>query len=399
MQDTLNMREGTPSVFRPPPPSPPPVITHPPDQRVYHAVRPWQPRGLFDWGYFLLSIPFSFAYSIFLSVTRFALSLIRPDPRRIVADPLGDVFQFIREFERQYGTVHPVFYQGTYSQALNDAKQELRFLLVYLHGEEHQDTDEFCRSTLGNADVINFIDTSMLFWACSVKYPEGYRVSQTLRENTYPFLAVIVLRDNKMTAVARLEGPTEPDVLIRRLQLIMNDNEASLIAARLERQERSLNQTLRQQQDEAYEESLRADQEKERRRRELQEQKNREEMERREREIAEQRRKEEIQRQKIELATQIPEEPTTDGPDILRLMIKLPVGTRLERRFNKNDSLKHLYYFVFCHEESPDSFQIVTNFPRRVLPCEPTPSCPEPPTFAEAGLSNSEMVFVQDLEA
>lgn len=35
------------------------------------------------------------------------------------------------------------------TQALNDAKRELRYLLVYLHGDDHQDTDEFCRySTL-----------------------------------------------------------------------------------------------------------------------------------------------------------------------------------------------------------------------------------------------------------
>jgi FAS-associated factor 2 len=32
-------------------------------------------------------------------------------------------------------------------------------------------------------------------------------VSQALRENTYPFLALIVLRQNKMTVVARIEGP------------------------------------------------------------------------------------------------------------------------------------------------------------------------------------------------
>ena len=30
-------------------------------------------------------------------------------------------------------------------QALNDAKRELRFLLVYLHSSDHQDTEEFCR--------------------------------------------------------------------------------------------------------------------------------------------------------------------------------------------------------------------------------------------------------------
>ena len=32
-------------------------------------------------------------------------------------------------------------------------------------------------------------------------------VSQALKENTYPFLGLIVLRDNRMTAVARIEGP------------------------------------------------------------------------------------------------------------------------------------------------------------------------------------------------
>ena len=62
-----------------------------------------------------------------------------------VTDPVGDVLAFIRLYEEKYGHQHPVFYQGTYSQALNDAKQELRFLLVYLHCEEHQDTANFCR--------------------------------------------------------------------------------------------------------------------------------------------------------------------------------------------------------------------------------------------------------------
>lgn len=62
-----------------------------------------------------------------------------------VTDPVSDVLSFIRLYEVNYGYDHPVFYQGTYSQALNDAKQELRFLLVYLHCEEHQDTAKFCR--------------------------------------------------------------------------------------------------------------------------------------------------------------------------------------------------------------------------------------------------------------
>lgn len=34
-----------------------------------------------------------------------------------------------------------------------------------------------------------------------------FSVSQALRENTYPFLALIVLRQTRMTVVARIEGP------------------------------------------------------------------------------------------------------------------------------------------------------------------------------------------------
>lgn len=52
-------------------------------------------------------------------------------------------------------------------------------------------------------------------------------------------------------------------VLMERLQAIMSDNEAFLVVARADRQERNLTQALRQEQDEAYLESLRADQQKE----------------------------------------------------------------------------------------------------------------------------------------
>lgn len=51
-----------------------------------------------------------------VSVFRFALRFIRPDPRGRVTDPVGDVVSFIRSFEEKYGRSHPVFYQGTYSQ-------------------------------------------------------------------------------------------------------------------------------------------------------------------------------------------------------------------------------------------------------------------------------------------
>ena len=60
---------------------------------------------------------------------------------------------------------------------------------------------------------------------------------------------------------------------------------------------------------------------------------------------------------------------------------------------------QHLYNYVFVHETAPDDFQIITNFPRRTLPCQPTEDTPEPPTFEEVGLGKSEMLFVHDNDA
>lgn len=90
----------------------------------------------------------------------------------------------------------------------------------------------------------------------------------------------------------RIEGFLGPELLLERLRVTISDNEAFLVAARADREERSFNQALRQEQDQAYLESLRADQEKEekkRRERLLEEERLREI---REQELNEQRKKE-----------------------------------------------------------------------------------------------------------
>ena len=65
----------------------------------------------------------------------------------------------------------------------------------------------------------------------------------------------------------RIEGFVNAQVFLEQLRGIMSDNEAFLVVARAERGERNLTQALRQEQDEAYLESLRADQEKEEKKR------------------------------------------------------------------------------------------------------------------------------------
>ncbi|CAH1247601.1 FAF2 [Branchiostoma lanceolatum] len=401
VHDTFNENEGQPPVFEQPvaravPPRMPMMNISPTYQRVYTVARR-RPQGWMAWGYFLLMLPFRFTYTTIRDIFMWAYRLIIPDPRRIVRDPLADVESFIAKFQSLYGENHPVFYRGSYSQALNDAKKEIRFLVVFLHGENDDQSAEFSRTSLCAPEVIDFLGARSLFWACSVEFPEGYRVSQALRPRSYPFVSLICLREHKMTVVARLEGVVPADELIARLMHVMEENEPALAQVRADREERNFTQTLRAQQDVAYLESLRADQEKERKKQEERERKEREEQEAREKEEAVQRRKEELARLRIEKASTIPDEPDDDDPEATKIILKLPNGTRLERRFLMSHSLEDVYHFAFCHKDAPDEFQIVTNFPRRVLPCQGTEEAPEVITIKEAGLGKSEVLFVQDI--
>ena len=124
--------------------------------------------------------------------------------------------KFVTEFGTKYGNAVP-FHRGTYNDALAEAKRDLKFLLVYLHSEHHQDTDDFCRNILTHSELVNYINrNNLLLWGCSISLPEGYRVSAALKENTYPFLGLVGLKEhNRMLLVRRYEGRTTLERLLR----------------------------------------------------------------------------------------------------------------------------------------------------------------------------------------
>lgn len=369
------------------------------DEQIGSLIFPVQtPRGFGGWLLFFSTFPLRIMAVTFFKVTTFVFRLIQPDQRPALTDPNNVVQSFIETYDQKYGSQHPRFFVGSYNTVLNEAKKELKFLVVYLHSKDHQDTDRFCRQTLSNPDVINYINENCIMWACSVDTKEGYQASLSLRENSYPFLALVALCNYKMTIVGRIEGYHGPEETLRRIQAIMNDNEAFLVVARADRQERNFTQALRQEQDEAYQESLRADREKEERRRReklLEEERLKEQ---READEAEKRRQEELIRRKADAVNHVPQEPSPDEPGLCRILVRLPKGQKLERRFRRSEhTLKDLYYFILAHPESPHNFEMATSFPKRTLAYQAEQdACP---TLAEAGLGASEALLVLDLDA
>lgn len=87
-----------------------------------------------------------------------------------------------------------------------------------------------------------------------------------------------------MTLVSKIEGPIVAAELMIQLNNLIAENEQDLVTARIDRENRSQTQLIRQQQDEAYLESLKADQEK---------------AKLRQKQMEESRRAEELEKQKI----------------------------------------------------------------------------------------------------
>ncbi|XP_050436215.1 FAS-associated factor 2 [Adelges cooleyi] len=393
VQDQLNLREGRPSVFAgtSETSSGPTVLVDPTRQQVFSSDH----TGSSNFLSFIFDHIIRTFYSTIVSVVRFTWSLIWPEPRAPTTDPVADVGRFIETFESLYGNVHPVFYRGSYKQALNDAKQELRFLVVYLHQNDHTHSSNFCNSVLTNSDVISFLNESnTLFWACERETNQGSRVASALYASSSPYVAVIVLIESRMILVARMEGPVTAEEFVRRLRTVFETNEAYLVAARAERIERSFNQSLREQQDRAYLESLRADEQKEQLKREKENIEREEQLkkEREEEEVKAQ--KEELKRKKIDMMAQIPQEPPAEDLGALTIVFIMPGGTRIERRFADVSPLSDIFDFVFCHPGSPDTFEIATNFPKRVLSAEEREK-----TLKQAGLQKREVLFINDLDS
>lgn len=55
-----------------------------------------------------------------------------------------------------------------------------------------------------------------------------------------------------------------------------------------------------------------------------------------------------------------------------------------------------IFHFVFCHPDSPDEFEITTNFPKRTLDCQ---GASKKQTLDEWGLRKGEVLFIYDLES
>nr|POE85168.1 ubx domain-containing protein 10 [Quercus suber] len=355
----------------------------------------------------LVLLPFNLAYTIFQRVFG-AVGWLFPFLPRLLArfhsgrtsrpsrdagrrplSPRDTAARFIREFEEEYGVTNGTlpFYEGGYAQAFDLAKRDLKYLVVVLLSPEHDDTVPFVRETLLSPEFITFVkdpSKNIVLWAGTVQDAESYQVSSALHVTRLPYTCQIAhtpsVSSTAMSKISVSAGPITSQDLIAKMETAMQQRNQDLDGIRRQRQEQQASRTLRQEQESAYERSLAQDREKSRKKRE--EAAMAEKAEKEHRELAERKAEEarNLAQWRRWRAHSLP--PESDGPDAVRMSIRLPSGERVIRKFPPTAEVEDLYAFVECYEvldeqsekETPQpegyaheyKFQLVSPMPREV---------------------------------
>ncbi len=122
-------------------------------------------------------------------------------------NPTADTARFIDDYDRHFGSNHPVFQNSSYQAAVANAFQQSKFLLVYLHSPMHEDTSKFCRQVLGAPAVVALANENVVTWAGKIWDPEAYGLSAQLKASAFPFVALLVCQSNRVVQIAkRIQG-------------------------------------------------------------------------------------------------------------------------------------------------------------------------------------------------
>lgn len=310
---------------------------------------------------------------------------------RLAGAPAGPTRPFVEWFEEHHGPTHPRFYRGSCQSALGNSRSNAKFLLAILHDHGAPECAQFCSTVLASALFSAFADENFIVWVGELHTPEGRAVRRALGVSHSP--AVVMLAHGDMAAMAgmgpgagaRGEGaPVQAlgtvsgaralneEGLIASLTGQLEAFEPLLVAARAEQHERMNDRLLREEQDAEYLRSLAEDEAKD---------------------VAEQQAAQAAQAaadaeraaeaaaaaadaaaeaeasqrstRRRAKADSLPPEPPS-GAEATRLVIRLPDGRRLDRRFEKTCPLQAAIDLVESADPEGEDVDLVSNFPRKV---------------------------------
>eukprot|EP00940_MAST-03C_sp_MAST-3C-sp2_P000688 g688.t1 len=328
------------------------------------------------------------------------------NPQRI--DPVRESSKFIAHYERDYGTPHPPFLQLSFHQAVAQSRAQFKFLVVYVHCREHQDTPTFCKGVLGSQRLLRVIGEEaqdVLVWGGDVFGAEGRSVSHMLNATTFPFLALLSPKSStssrKYVLLMQSAGFDSVESVEGLLKNAMQQHRGDVLEVRRQHEEREAQRNLRTSQDAAYLDALRKDREKK-----AEEERRRDAAEKAEEKAKLEAALELSRRLEAESAIarkkrSLPPEPAADGANVSTFVFRLPNGSRLTRRFGNDEAIEHVFSYLdiaLAEDTSgtPISNYAFTAYPHRHFSRDKTDVSK---TLGESNLTGRVAVFVQNLDA
>ena len=317
-----------------------------------------------------------------------------------VDDPITSAIAFKEQFRADYGSQMPDFVETSHKEALRMAQHELKFLFVYLHSPSHADAPSFCRDVLTNPGVVSMLNDNFVCWGGDVRKSDAFQLATGVVASTFPYVALLssVNSHNRPSLVMACEGAVGVDHLLALLTQTMEEQSGTMTAARNTRAEHDEARRLREEQDLAYQASLEADARREMEAAEAAKAAEKAakaaEEEAAAKKAAEEERLRNIarRREEKEAALRQKGEPAADTPGVCKIAVKLPDGSRKDRRFLSEDTVNDVFNFVDTLEGLGEKYSLVSNFPRRVYSRVEDAAV----TLAEGGLHPQAMLMYRE---
>ncbi|KAG2377662.1 hypothetical protein C9374_009178 [Naegleria lovaniensis] len=277
----------------------------------------------------------------------------------------------------------PHLFEGTFKEAVDFCKNNDQLLFVYLHSPGHDDSYEFIQHVFCRKEFIEFVNANFVVFASSIKSSEGFAVSNQIQATSFPFLAILMGSKVywKMDGLSELMTSSQQsgihliDALLTQLISEHERLDAQLVIQRNEKQMREFERRAREEQDRAYEESLRIDREKEEKRLQIEREKERALNQFKLKLFENETKRNEIRQNLVFYSNE---------PNYKNIKLKLPNGTETQNKFSLHLTFGDLHRFIHAYSGSwqPSRFSkletdyelTLNSFPKRQIPFDDSQS-------------------------
>ncbi|BFZ55398.1 UBX domain-containing protein 10 [Savitreella phatthalungensis] len=275
----------------------------------------------------------------------------------------------------------------TYAQAVAEAKRNLKFLLVLLTTDVHDDTRAAQRTLTDDTLRAVIASHEIYVWAGSATQPDARMAALSLGVTRFPFIGFITPKQNgSMACVSKIEGLALTAEVTAMVSSSVETYEPTLITMQVDKKEQNASREIRAQQDSAYEASLRRDRAQAQRQRQLLEEAERRAAVEKENTLNRLR----WLAQAAERLKMLLKDSALPTGQVARLQFRLPDGSRLIRKLPRDTPISDVYALIEIEitkppdagvdpSEAPSdayihrhSFALATPMPRCVLDADRT---------------------------